>query len=103
VFKKLCHKKCGYCDRYFLPYSVVSLYCDRLVDGKDKTCKEIAATEKYNQKVNSDAAKSFILSATTPIRCALPRPGGLQTGGQVRMARQRAEAVEAGRSGRGVV
>ncbi len=52
-------RKCENCGRYFLPFSKVSLFCDRPVEGTDKTCKEIGATIKYNQKVNADQARSL--------------------------------------------
>lgn len=65
-------RKCGYCGRYFLPFSAVSLYCDRPVGGEGKTCKDIAAKEKYNRKVNSDAAKKLYtrLNNAYQMRCS---------------------------------
>ncbi len=52
-------RKCENCGRYFLPFSKVSLFCDRPVEGTDKTCKEIGAMAKYNQKINADEAKKL--------------------------------------------
>lgn len=53
-------RRCAYCNRYFLPYSVVSCYCDRPVEGKGgKTCKEIGAMSRHQQKVNQDEAKKL--------------------------------------------
>ena len=65
-------RRCDNCGRWFLPYSVVALYCDRIVDGRGKSCKEIAAAEKYNRKVNSDAAKKLYtrLNNNYQMRCA---------------------------------
>jgi hypothetical protein len=50
----------------------VSLYCDRPVDSADRTCKDIAAKEKYNRKVNSDAAKKLYtrLNNAYQMRCS---------------------------------
>lgn len=64
-------RRCGYCGRWFLPFSVVSLYCDRIVEGRGKSCKEVAAAEKYNRKVNSDAAKKHYtrLNNNYQMRC----------------------------------
>jgi len=65
-------RKCGRCGRYFLPYSGVSLYCDRPVDTDGRTCKDIAAKEKYMRKVNSDAAKRLYtrLNNAYQMRCS---------------------------------
>lgn len=65
-------RRCDNCGRWFLPYSVVALYCDRIVEGRGKSCKEIAAAEKYNRKVNSDAAKKHYtrLNNNYQMRCA---------------------------------
>lgn len=53
-------RRCAYCNRYFRPYSVVSCYCDRPVEGKGgKTCKEIGAMSRHQQKVNQNEAKKL--------------------------------------------
>ena len=53
-------RRCDYCDRYFIPYSVVSCYCDRpLADRPDKTCKDIGAASKHQQEVSDNAAKTL--------------------------------------------
>ncbi len=57
---KISLRRCAYCNRYFRPYSVVSCYCDRPVEGKGgKTCKEIGAMSRHQQKVNQDEAKKL--------------------------------------------
>ena len=53
-------KKCGYCHRYFIPFSSKALYCDRLVGDTGKTCKEIAVKEKHTQKVAADDGLKLI-------------------------------------------
>ncbi|MCI2056706.1 MAG: DUF6076 domain-containing protein [Oscillibacter sp.] len=53
-------RRCDYCGRYFLPYSVANCYCDRPVDGNpEKTCKEVGAATKHQKEVNADAAKNL--------------------------------------------
>ena len=53
-------RRCTYCNRYFQPYSVISCYCDRPVEGKEgKTCKDIGAMSKHQQKVSQDEAKKL--------------------------------------------
>lgn len=53
-------RRCAYCNRYFQPYSVVSCYCDRPVEGKGgKTCKEIGAMSKHQKKVSHNEAKTM--------------------------------------------
>ena len=76
-FKHMCMnelavRKCEYCDRYFLPFSSASLYCDRVVENSEgKTCKEVAPTEKYFNKRNADAARKLYsrLRNTYHMRC----------------------------------
>lgn len=76
-FKHMCLNelgvcKCEYCGRYFLPFSSVSLYCDRVVENSEgKTCKEVAPTEKYFNKRNADAARKLYsrLRNTYHMRC----------------------------------
>lgn len=64
-------RKCENCGRYFLPFSKVSLFCDRPVEGTDKTCKDIGAMIKYNEKVNADQAKKLFrrINNTYQMRC----------------------------------
>ena len=53
-------RRCNYCDRYFIPYSVTSCYCDRPIEDRPaKTCKDIGAASKHQQDVNQDAAKAL--------------------------------------------
>jgi hypothetical protein len=35
-------KTCAYCQKYFMPFSGSSEYCNRIIPGKNKTCKEYA-------------------------------------------------------------
>ena len=53
-------RRCELCNRFFIPFSVVSCYCDRPVEGKDgRTCKDIGANLKHQREVNSNAAKKL--------------------------------------------
>ena len=51
-------RKCDNCGKYFLPFSVVARYCDRLYQG-GKSCKDYAVREKYNRKLQENDAKAF--------------------------------------------
>ncbi len=52
-------KKCEYCGRYFRPFSKNTLFCDNLVDGTKKTCKEVGAMTKYQRSIESKDAKKL--------------------------------------------
>lgn len=52
-------KKCAYCGGYFQPFSIRTVYCDRLVGETGKTCKELAAKEKYEKKIAADEGLSL--------------------------------------------
>lgn len=52
-------KKCAYCGRYFQPFSSRTVYCDRLVGETGKSCKELAAKEKYEKKIAADEGLSL--------------------------------------------
>ncbi len=47
-------RKCGYCQKYFVPYYENTEYCSRLVEGKSKTCKEYAPMYFYRKKAEDD-------------------------------------------------
>ena len=96
-------RRCAYCNRYFLPYSVVSCYCDRPVEGKGgKTCKEIGAMSRYQQKVNRDEAKKLYRKVCNRTQMAAQRrkeqyPDILRRYSQVQLhGRELLEQVEAG-------
>ena len=70
-------RRCSYCNRYFRPYSVVSCYCDRPVEGKGgKTCKEIGAMSRHQQKVNQDEAKKLYRKVCNRTQMAAQRRKG---------------------------
>jgi len=52
-------RKCAYCGKYFQPFSSRTLYCDRVQDDSGKTCKELAAKEKYEKKIAADEGRSL--------------------------------------------
>ncbi len=53
-------RKCESCGRYFLPFSSLSRYCERIADDKrQKSCKDIAAIDKYNDKLSRNSAKKL--------------------------------------------
>jgi len=47
-------RKCGYCSKYFVPYYENTEYCSRLIEGKNKTCKEYAPMYFYRKKAEDD-------------------------------------------------
>lgn len=52
-------RKCGKCGKYFQPFSSRTLYCDRVQADSGKTCKELAAKEKYEKKIAADEGRSL--------------------------------------------
>ncbi len=50
---------CEYCGKYFVPFSSRTLYCDRIVGETGKTCKELAAREKYEHKIAEDEGRTL--------------------------------------------
>ena len=63
-------KKCAYCGRYFHPFSSRTVYCDRLVGETEKSCKELAAKEKYERKSPPMRACPSISGEIKPMPCA---------------------------------
>ena len=51
-------RRCDNCGKYFLPFSVVSRYCDRLYSAQ-KTCKDYAIRERYNQKLAGNELRAL--------------------------------------------
>ncbi len=57
VTENLGVRRCENCGKYFLPFSVVSRFCDRI--GEDgKTCKEHAIRLRYNEKLQQDTCRA---------------------------------------------
>lgn len=50
---------CEHCGKLFRPYSTKTRYCDRLFAETGKTCKELAAKEKYQKKIAADEGLSL--------------------------------------------
>lgn len=50
-------RRCENCGKYFLPFSVVSRFCDR-VGADGKTCKEHAIRLRYNEKLQADTCRA---------------------------------------------
>lgn len=57
VTEDLAVRRCENCGRYFLPFSVVSRFCDRIGES-GKRCKEHAVRERYNQKLQSNVCRA---------------------------------------------
>lgn len=50
-------RKCENCGRYFLPFSVLSRYCDR-ENAEGKTCRETAIRDNYNRRLQNDDVRA---------------------------------------------
>lgn len=53
VTENMALRRCENCGRYFLPFSVLSRYCDRPA-AEGKTCREVAIRGNYNRRLRSD-------------------------------------------------
>lgn len=50
-------KKCKNCGRYFIKKgNYESNYCNRVIEGSNKTCQQFAAQKNYKNKISSDEA-----------------------------------------------
>lgn len=48
-------RRCGCCEKYFLPNNPIAKFCDRKAPGSGgKTCREIGARKKYGEKAKND-------------------------------------------------
>lgn len=57
VTENLGVRRCENCGKYFLPFSVVTRFCDRIgADGK--TCKEHAVRQRYNEKLQANVCRA---------------------------------------------
>jgi len=52
-------RRCEYCGGYFVPFSSRTLYCDRMVGDTGKSCKELAAREKYENKIADNEGRTL--------------------------------------------
>lgn len=53
VVNNISLKRCGHCGKYFVKHkNYNNEYCNRLIPGKNKTCKDVGAVKKY--KKNED-------------------------------------------------
>lgn len=52
-------RKCECCGKYFHPFSVRTVYCDRADPETGKTCKEQAAKIKYGEKIAADEGRTL--------------------------------------------
>lgn len=67
-------RRCELCGRYFLPHSVVSIYCDRPVEDRPgKTCKDIGAMLKHQKVVEKDEAKKLYRKVANRVHTAAVR------------------------------
>lgn len=67
-------RRCRHCNRWFLPTSVVNIYCDRVVEGTEgKTCKELGAQSEYQKRLSEDIAKKLYTLAYNKLQTHVGR------------------------------
>ena len=55
ITKDIKIKKCAHCDKYFIIKGRSdTMYCDRIIDKDDRTCKEVGPLETYRNKTKDD-------------------------------------------------
>ena len=61
IRENLRYRKCKFCGRYFgVVRNYKSEYCDRLIDGSTKTCKDSGALRLYEKrKLENPAVKEY--------------------------------------------
>ena len=56
-------RKCGFCDKYFVPFSGSSDYCAREVADKGKSCKDYAPMVVFRRRIAEDEIRSIYKKA----------------------------------------
>lgn len=57
-------KKCALCGRYFVVKgNYGTKYCDRIVEGKNKTCQQIGSTKDFQKRVKGSPAHQAYMKA----------------------------------------
>jgi hypothetical protein len=69
-------RRCDNCGKYFLPFSVVSRYCDRQTAG-GKTCRDDAVRENYNRRLQENDAKALYVKNNNAYQMRVKRAPGL--------------------------
>lgn len=88
-------RKCEFCGKYFRPFSVRTLYCDRLDPKTGKTCKEQAAKIKYEEKIAADAGRILYQRRTKAYSMRVARsPAVYRKADYLRWKTRAAEALE---------
>ncbi len=69
-------RRCSICNKYFIPYSTTSCYCNRLLGSEDKrTCKDIGAALTYKQKIENDHALALYKTVNNRLQMWVRRHG----------------------------
>jgi len=93
-------RKCGYCRKYFVPYYENTEYCNRLVEGKAKTCKEYAPMYFYRKRAETDDLLDIYMKADAAHYKRHTRNKDYYTWAQLSAWREKAkEKLEAARRG----
>lgn len=86
-------KKCAYCGGYFQPFSSRTVYCDRLAGKAGKTCKELAAKEKYEKKIAADEGLSLYQRRNKAYAMRVSRAPAIYQDAEYQAWKQAAEAA----------
>lgn len=72
-------RKCRNCGRYFIPYSRVdTTYCDRIVDDKGRTCKDVGPMNNYLKKTKDHPVMHLYRKAYKKMHSRLKAKGDKQ-------------------------
>lgn len=94
-------RKCEFCGRYFRPFSVRTVYCDRLDPNAGKTCKEQAAKIKYEEKIAADGGRILYQRRTKAYSMRVSRsPAVYKKADYLRWKSAAADALEAYTAGK---
>jgi len=86
-------RKCGFCGKYFIPFSENSEYCARMVSYKGKSCKEYAPMVIHRQKIQQDELLLIYKKAEAARRMRYKRNPTLYTWEKFEVWRKMAKAT----------
>lgn len=85
-------RSCAHCGRYFLPFSALARYCDRVQDD-GKSCKEHAPYEKYQARLHENRAKALYVKNANAYQMRIRRAPDLYTEADLLAWRKRAKTA----------
>lgn len=85
-------RSCAHCGHYFLPFSTLARYCDR-VQADGKSCKEHAPYEKYQARLHENRAKALYVKNANAYQMRLRRAPDLYPEEELLAWRKRAKTA----------